>query len=313
MNIVLLEPIGVSESEMLDFSSKIESQGHTFKAYPKSLDVDVLKEEVKDADVIIIANMPLKGEVIRSAKNLKFINVAFTGVDHVDLEAAKECNVKVSNASGYSNQSVAELTICMMLELLRNVSQTEEKCRLGLTKDGLVGYELSGKTVGIIGVGNIGLKVAHLLNAFGCKVLGHRRNPGSEQFIEYVSLEDLLKRSDIVTLHCPGGAATLNLIDKEKLAMMKNSAYLINAARGTVVNQNDLADALNNDVIAGAAIDVFDIEPPLATDHVLLQAKNTRVTPHIAFATKESMILRKNIVLNNFLEWEKGNQINIIL
>lgn len=312
MKIVLLESLGVSKDVMDDFSSQLQSMGHDFVAYDKTTDAEQQKEQVKGAEIIIIANMPLCGEVIRSCENLKFIDVAFTGVDHVDLEAAKEMGVAVSNASGYSNQSVAELAICMMLELLRNVKQVEVRCRNGATKDGLVGCELSGKTVGIVGTGEIGGRVAMLAKAFGCKVLGYRRTPKEGDGITYCSLEELLKESDIVTLHCPANASTKDLINKEKLALMKSSAFLINTARGPVVNQEDLVAALNEDVIAGAGIDVFDIEPPLPVDHVLLQAKNVMVTPHIAFATKESMIFRKDIVLNNIVQWEKGNQINIV-
>ncbi len=312
MNIVLLESLSVSEEEMRHLKESLESLGHSFTAYERTNDIQKQKEYIKDAEILIIANMPLVGEVIKSAKNLKFISVAFTGVDHIDLQAAKESNILVSNASGYSNQSVAELAICMMIDILRNVRQTEEKCRNSGTKDGLVGSELSGKTVGLIGVGAIGMKTALLLKAFGCNVLGYRNTP-KDDGIQYCSLEELLKQSDIVSLHCPANESTKNLINKDTLALMKKSAILINTARGSVVNQEDLADALNNDVIAAAGLDVFDIEPPLSKDHILLTAKNTLVTPHIAFATKQSMILRKNIVLENIKQYLKAEQINIIL
>ncbi len=311
MNVVLLESLGVSADELQKLEIDLKEMGYTFVAYEKTNDIEKQKKYTENADIIMIANMPLTGDVIRSAKCLKFINVAFTGVDHVDLEAARECGVAVSNASGYSNQSVAELAICMMLEILRNVKQTEARCREGATKDGLVGNELAGKTVGIIGVGEIGMRVAQIAKAFGCDVLGHRRNP-KDDGIHYCSMEELLRKSDIVTLHCPANTSTKGLINAERLAMMKPSAILINTARGAVVNQVDLAQALNNNIIAAAGIDVFDIEPPLPLDHILLSAKNTLVTPHIAFATKESMILRKEIVLENIKQWTKGNQINIV-
>lgn len=311
MKVVLLEGLGISAAEMADFEQKICAMGNSFVAYAKTSDIELQKSYTADADVIIIANMPLSGEVIRNAKNLKFINVAFTGVDHVDLVAARECGVAVSNASGYSTQSVAEIALCMMLELLRNVKQTEIRCRNAGTKDGLVGSELAGKTVGVIGSGAIGMRVAKLCEAFGCKVLAYRRNP-QEDGLTYCSLEDLLKNSDIVTLHCPANESTKNLINAERLAMMKPTALLINTARGAVVNQEDLRHALDNDIIAGAGLDVFDIEPPLACDHVLLGAKNTIVTPHIAFATKESMIFRKEIVLDNLVQWANGTQINVV-
>ncbi len=311
MEIVLLESLGVSPEEMTKMKVDLKEMGHSLTAYERTDDIEKQKEYTKDAEIIILANMPLSGEVIKHASKLKFINIAFTGVDHVDIKTAKECNVAISNASGYSTQAVAELAIAMMIELLRNVRETEQRCRLGLTKDGLIGNELSGKTVGIIGVGKIGRRVAKLAEAFDCKVLGHQRNP-IDDGIEYCSLEELLQRSDIVSLHCPATESTHNLINKERLSLMKKSAILINTARGLVVNQEDLAMALNNDQIAAAGIDVFDIEPPLATDHILLKAKNTLVTPHIAFATKESMVLRKNIVVENIRQWGNGTQINII-
>ena len=156
MKILLLESLGISQEVLDSYADVLRSQGHEFTAYERDLSPKVQIERAKDADILIIANMPLSGEVIRSCPRLKFINVAFTGVDHVDLEAARERQIAISNASGYSNESVAELALCMMLSLLRNVPQVEEKCRQGSTKDGLVGQELKGKTVGIIGVGAIG-------------------------------------------------------------------------------------------------------------------------------------------------------------
>jgi len=263
----------------------------------------------------MIANMPLSGEVIRACENLKYIDVAFTGVDHVDLEAAKEKNVKVSNAAGYSTDAVAEISLCMMLSLLRNIPQVEERCRNGQTKDGLVGSELKGKTVGIVGVGAIGRRTAELCHAFGCKVLGYKRHvDGNEpSYIQFITLDELLAQSDIVSLHCPINDDSRNMINKETIAKMKKGAYLINAARGPVVNSQDLADALNDGYLAGAGIDVFEKEPPLDTTHPLLNSKNTIVTPHVAFASEESMEARAKIVFQNILDWMAGEQKNVVL
>lgn len=313
MKIVLLESLGVSKEKMEEFLAELEKQGHQVSCYERTSDIGKQIEYAKDADILIIANMPLSGEVIRACSHLKFIDVAFTGVDHVDLEAAKEKNIAVSNASGYSTQAVAELAIAMMIDVLRNVSAVEERCRAGQTKDGLVGCELGSKTVGIVGTGNIGKKVAEICKAFGCNVLGYRRHPDANDGIEYVSLPELLEKSDIVSLHCPANASTKDLINKETIGMMKDGAVLINTARGAVVNTKDLADALNSGKLSGAGIDVFDVEPPLPTDNLLLHTPHTLVTPHVAFATKESMELRADIVLKNILEWESGNQINVIL
>lgn len=315
MKIVLLESLGVSDQVLADCARPLTEAGHTFEAYPKDTDPQVQIERAKDADVIMIANMPLKGQVISACGNLKYIDIAFTGVDHVDLDAAKAKNVKVSNAAGYSTQAVAELSVCMMLNLLRNVPQVEERCRQGKTKDGLVGFELQGKTVGIVGVGAIGQRTAKLCDAFGCKVLGYKRHiTGNEpSYIEFVSLDELLSRSDIVSLHCPLNDESRHLINKESIAKMKKGAYLINEARGPVVDSEALAEALNSGYLAGAGIDVFEAEPPLDVNHPLLHSKNTIVTPHVAFASAESMEARAHIVFDNIIKWMEGNQVNVIL
>lgn len=315
MNIVLLESLGVPEEVLNACAKPLVDAGHTFKAYPKDTDPKVQIERAKDADVIMIANMPLSGEVISACPNLKYIDVAFTGVDHVDLDAARAKGVKVSNAAGYSNEAVAELTLCMMLALLRNVPQVEARCRAGQTKDGLVGVELMGKTVGIVGVGAIGTRTAELCHAFGCKVLGNKRHVRGDEpdYIEFVSLEELLSRSDIVSLHCPLNEDSRGMINKDTIAKMKPGALLINAARGPVVDSQALADSLNNGDLGGAGIDVFETEPPLNLDHPLLHSKNTIVTPHVAFASAESMETRCKIVFDNIAQWMDGHQTNIIL
>ncbi len=316
MKIVLLESLGIPAELLKSYADKLEAKGHTFAAYEKNTDAQVQIDRAKDADVIMIANMPLKGEVIRACKNLKFINVAFTGVDHVDLAAAKEMGVKVSNASGYSTQSVAELALGMMLSLLRNVPQVEERCRAGKTKDGLVGTELRGKTVGIVGAGAIGQNTGRLCKAFGCKVIAynHRPKQAAEGTIdEFVDLDTLTRESDIISLNCPLNDSTRGMFDFGRIAMMKKTAILINVARGPVVDSRALADALNEGRIAGAGIDVFETEPPLDVNHPLLHTPNTIVTPHVAFASKESMALRAQIVFDSLDSFIAGKQVNVIL
>ena len=316
MKIVLLESLGIPAELLKSYADKLEAKGHTFAAYEKNTDAQVQIDRAKDADVIMIANMPLKGEVIRACKNFKFINVAFTGVDHVDLAAAKEMGVKVSNASGYSTQSVAELALGMMLSLLRNVPQVEERCRAGKTKDGLVGTELRGKTVGIVGAGAIGQNTGRLCKAFGCKVIAynHRPKQAAEGTIdEFVDLDTLTRESDIISLNCPLNDSTRGMFDFGRIAMMKKTAILINVARGPVVDSRALADALNEGRIAGAGIDVFETEPPLDVNHPLLHTPNTIVTPHVAFASKESMALRAQIVFDSLDSFIAGKQVNVIL
>ena len=313
--IVIMESLGISAQELAQRKKPIEEMGHTFVDYPRTTDIPTLIEEAKDADAMILANMPMPGQVIRSCENLKFIDVAFTGVDHVDLAAAKEKGIAVSNASGYSNEAVAELVLGMALNILRNVSAVEARCRAGQTKDGLVGSELKGKTVGIIGYGKIGRRSAELFHAFGCPILAQSRSfkEDAPDYVTQVSQEELLKQSDIVVLHCPLNDSTRGMINAEKLALMKKTAILINVARGPVVVTQDLADALNNGTIAAAGVVVFDKEPPLDLSEPLLNCKNCLVTPHVAFASQESMSLRAQIVFDNLAAWMQGNQQNVIL
>lgn len=313
--IVIMESLGISAEELAARKAPFEARGHVFVDYPKTTDPAKLVEEAKDADAMILANMPMPADVLRKCDKLKFIDVAFTGVDHVGLDAAKEKNIAVSNASGYSNEAVSELVIGTTLSLARNLRSVEDRCREGKDKTGLVGWEIKGKTVGIIGLGKIGTRTAELFHAFGANVLAQSRthHDGVAEYIEQVSQEELLRRSDIVVLHCPLNDSTRGMINAEKLAMMNPTALLVNVARGPVVVEKDLAAALENGVIAGAAIDVFDKEPPLDTASPILHAPNCLVTPHVAFATQQSMSLRAEIVFDNLAKWMEGHQINVIL
>ena len=313
--IVIMESLGISAEELAARKAPFEAQGHVFVDYPKTTDPAKLIEEAKDADAMILANMPMPADVLRKCDKLKCIDVAFTGVDHVGLDAAKEKNIAVSNASGYSNEAVSELVIGTTLSLARNLRSVEDRCREGKDKTGLVGWEIKGKTVGIIGLGKIGTRTAELFHAFGATVLAQSRthHDSIAEYIEQVTQEELLRRSDIVVLHCPLNDSTRGMINAEKLAMMKPTALLVNVARGPVVVEKDLAVALENGVIAGAAIDVFDKEPPLDTASPILHVPNCLVTPQVAFATQQSMSLRAEIVFDNLAKWMEGHQINTIL
>lgn len=313
--IAIMESLGISREELDRHEAPFKEMGHTFSEYERSDDVETLIAEAKDADVMILANMPMPASVIAACDQLKFIDVAFTGVDHVGLKAAEEKGIRVSNASGYSNEAVAELVIAMVLSIQRRLRAVEDRARTGGTKAGLIGTELKGKKAGIIGLGKIGTRTAELLHAFGCEVLTYNRTKHSDaaSYIRQVELSDLLQESDIVILHCPLNDSTRGMIGKEQLEMMKNSSILINVARGGVVVSEDLADALNRGVIAAAGIDVFDQEPPLNENDPLLTCRNCLVTPHVAFATEESMTLRAEIVFDNLAAWLDGKQKNIIL
>lgn len=313
MKVAVMESLGISPEEMAERKRPFEEKGVIFEEYERTTNPEKLIEEAKDAEVMILANMPMPAEVLRACPKLRFIDIAFTGVDHVGLEAAKERSIAVSNASGYSNEAVAELVLGMTLSIMRNMREVEDRCRDGKTKDGLVGCEIKGKTVGIIGLGKIGMRTAELFHAFGADILANSRTrKDAPDYIRQTSKEELLALSDIVVLHCPLNESTKDMIDAKSLGMMKKSAILINAARGPVVCAADLARALKDGTIAAAGIDVFDKEPPLARDEALLTAPNTLVTPHVAFATKESMSLRAEIVFDNLAAWMEGKQKNIV-
>lgn len=290
MKIVLLEELGVENETIEKYKKKLEELGHTFISYKKDNDINKQIERVSDADVLMLANMPLDERIVKNAKNLKYIDVAFTGVDHIPVELAKKNGIAISNASGYATDAVAELCISFMIQLLRNIKENEESLRNNGTKEEFVGNLLNGKTVGIIGAGEIGRRVAFLCKAFGCKVIAYNRSVVDDSNIdEQMELDELLKEADIVSLHCPLTKETEGMIGKIELSLMKNSAILINTARGAIVNTDDLVYALNNDMIRGAAIDVYDKEPPLSKDYPLLKAKNVILTPHMGFSSLESM------------------------
>lgn len=317
MKIVAMEPLGVDRSLIDSLAKPLEEAGHTLTYYEqRETDTAKLIDRIRDADILIVANQPLPAEAVEACPNLKMIAVAFTGVDHIPLETCKARGIKVSNAAGYSTNAVAELAFGLMISLYRSIPACDQRARTGGTKDGLVGPELKGKTMGIVGTGAIGSRVAEIASVFGCKLLAYSRTvkPDLEQKgVHFVSLEELLRESDIVTLHVPCTDQTRGMIGKEQLALMKPTAVLINTARGPVVDNAALADALNAGQIAGAGLDVFDMEPPIPQDYPLLHAKNTVLTPHAAFATKEAMIARAHITFDNVTGYLDGKQINVIL
>lgn len=316
MRIKLLEPLNVPESLIEELAAPIKEAGHEFVYYDeKTTDVDELAERSADADIVMIANNPYPKEAFEDAKDLQLINVAFTGVDHVDQAAAKEQDVKIANAAGYSNTAVAELVIGLAINVLRKIAVGNETIQDGEDVVIYQGNEIRGKTVGIIGTGAIGLEVAKLFKAFGANLIGYNnseKEEAKELGLEYVSLDELLEQSDIVTLHLPMNEETRNTLSREKLELMKESAILLNAARGPIVDNEALADLLNEGKIAGAGIDVFDMEPPIPADYPLLSAKNAVLTPHIAFLTDESMVARAHIAFDNTMKFIEGSPQNII-
>lgn len=315
MKITLLEPLGIPAEVLARYQAGLENKGHTFTAYSdKTTDPVELIRRTGDSDIAIIANNPYPAQVVAAASNLKMLDVAFTGIDHVALDACKEKGIMICNAAGYSTQCVAELAIGLTIACLRKMPACETATRNGGVGGPLRGREIGGRTVGIVGTGAIGTMTARLFQAFGAKVIAYSRTVRPEveaMGVAYVSLEELMARSDIVSIHVPNNQETKGLISKERIAAMKPSALLINVARGAIVDNAALAEALNKGKLAGAGIDVFDMEPPIPEDYPLLHAKNTVLTPHVAFATDESMLRRAEIVFQNVEAYLAGNPENV--
>lgn len=307
MKISLIDPLEVKESYIEEQKEKLEKLGHEFIYYTESAkDEDEKIERLKDADIAIITNKPVSRKVIENTK-LELIDVAFTGVDHVDLDACKENNIKVLNASGYSDDSVAELVIGLTIGVLRKFNQNRGNI-FDKENNYLLGSLIKGKTFGVIGTGNIGKKLIEFLQVFGCKIIAYSRTEKEDikaLGVEYVDLETLLKESDIVSLHIPNNKETKHFIGKAELNLMKEGAVLINCARGAVVDNDYLAKLLNEDKLR-AGIDVFDMEPPLPEDYPLRNAKNVILTNHVAFYTEEAMQIRADIVFDNLYSYLKG-------
>lgn len=316
MKIVVMEPLGVALEKIEALAVPLKEAGHEFIYHTtKETNQEKLLARVADADIIMLANQPLSAEIINCCPKLKMLSVAFTGVDHIALEACRARNILVCNAAGYSTNAVAELTFGLAISVIRNIVPCDGRCRSAATKDGLVGFELFGKTFGVVGTGAIGSRVAKIAQAFGCRVLAYSRTPKQELIdlgVEFVALDELLEQADFVSLHVPLTAATKGLISAEAISKMKPTAVLLNTARGPVVDSAALSDALNEGRLAGAGIDVFEIEPPIAKEHPLCHAKNTVLTPHVAFASKEALEARADIVFANLWKYFAGEPQNVV-
>lgn len=316
MKIVLVEPLGIKPQLLEKYAEGVRKIGHEFVSYTdRPKDLDELCARVAGADAVVVANLPFPREAVWASENLKYIDIAFTGVDHVDIGACRERGISVSNASGYSDVAVAELAFGLMLGLSRNIVPCNQVVRQAGTKDGLVGTELFGKTLGVVGTGKIGSAVIRIALAFGMNVLAYSRTvkPELEALgVRFVDLGEVMAKSDIVTVHVPQNDSTKNLISREMIGKMKPTAMLINTARGPIVDSAALAEALEAGRLAGAGIDVFEMEPPIPEDHPLVKAPNTLLTPHVAFATVEALERRAEIVFSNLKAWLGGTVLNQI-
>ncbi len=275
-------------------------------------------ERAAGAEIVLTNKTLLDRAVIGALPDLRYIGVMATGFNVVDLDAAAERDIPVTNVPEYATNSVVQLVFGLLIELAHRQAHHSRTVHDGrwVTSpdfsywDGSL-VEIAGGTMGIVGYGRIGRAVARVARAFGMKVLVHDVASIEDHAVKPVSLEDLLKTSDVVSLHCPLTPQTSELINRDSLALMKSSAFLINTGRGPLVNEGDLADALNGGRIAGAGLDVLSTEPPKA-DNPLLQAKNCIITPHIAWATFDARSRLMETVVANAASFLAGSPVNIV-
>lgn len=317
MKIVILERNSVGTDTPVDIYEKFGE----VELYPNTLKADVA-ERIKDADIVVTNKAPLNEETMKDAKNVKFITMFSTGYDAVDVEYCKKRGIPVANVRDYCTSSVAQHTFTMALWLLEHMTHYDNYVKSGeySAQDRFSNFdipfaEVEGKTWGIVGMGNIGRRVAKIASSFGAKVIFYSAS-GSSTCTEYerVDFDTLLKESDILSLHCPLSDKTRNLIDAAALAKMKKTSVLINVARGPVVNNSDLYDALVSGQIMGAGLDVVEKEP-LAIDNPLSKIKDTNkliITPHLAWASTEARKRCVDEVAANIEAYLEGRERNLV-
>lgn len=315
MKIVILDSLTVS-SNAEDFKDIFALGDVT--SYRFSND-DEVAERIADAEAVFCTKTIISDEVFEKCPNLRFIGLFATGYNNIDVESASRHNVTVCNVPAYSTDSVAQHTFALILHYFNNVAALDSSVRNGdwirseiFTYFDIPIYELSGMTLGIIGFGSIGRKVAQIALAFGMKVIASTRTvPENYPEVSFVSLDELLENSDVVSIHCPLTEQTKELICMETLLKMKKTALLINTSRGGIINENDLTFALNNDIIAAAGVDVISREPMLE-DNPLRTAKNCFITPHVAWSPKTTRLRLLKSATENFLSWKNNSPKNVV-
>ncbi len=288
--------------------------------YDRTAPEDVLAR-IGDAEVVYVNKVRLDGQTLRQCKNLKLVSVLATGYNVVDTAAAKELGILVCNSPSYSTASVAQLTIAHLLELCSHVGALSDACHSGRWAacpdfcfwDAPL-MELSGKTMGIIGYGTIGRAVGAIAQALGMRLLVNARHPDpalESPTCRYASLDELIAQSDVVTLHCPQTPETTGLIDRARIAQMKDGAILLNTSRGGLIVEQDLADALRSGKLRGAAVDVVSQEP-IRPENPLLAAPNCFMTPHVAWAPLEARQRLLAIAKENLAAYCSGSPIHVV-
>lgn len=271
----------------------------------------------ENADILLVNKVKLPESVLSQLPKLKYVGVLATGYDNVDTAAAARRNIAVTNVPGYSSDSVAQLTFALLLELCHHAGEHSRRVLEEKVWSRQPYYcfwdfplsELAGRTMGVVGLGRIGVRVAEIARAFGMNVIAYTRTPKEIAGVKCVDFDTLLAESDVISLNCPLTERTRGLINADALARMKKTAYLINTSRGGVIVEDDLRRALDAGMIAGAAVDVLSSEPP-TEDNPLLHAKNIIVTPHIAWATTEARTRLLSVVTDNLSAYLRGEKLN---
>ncbi len=276
-------------------------------------------ERIRDAEIVLCNKTPITREVMEQAPSLKYVGLFATGCNNVDLECAKEKGIVVCNVPGYSTDGVAQLTFSFILELFGNLSQYRNSVNCGDWKKSPTFsyfpypiFNLAGKTMGIIGYGKIGSRVAAIANAFGMNVLVYTRTVKDDNTVKFVGLDQLLEESDVVSVHCPLNEQSVSLMNKETFAKMKDGAVFINTSRGPVVDEYALRDALLSGKLMGAGLDVLAKEP-MTEDCPLYNIKNCIITPHIAWAAFETRKRLVEIVVDNVRAFIEGTPQNCVI
>ena len=295
----------------------LEAIGHV-TAYDNT-PAELVIERAKEADAVIMNRIVMSRDVMDALPKLRFIGALATGFNTIDVAAAREKGITVCNVPFYCVETVAQQAFALLLELCNHTAAISSQTPAGGWNDGIrmsytthALFELYGKTLGIFGFGNIGRTVARLGLALGMKVLVNSRTKKElPEGCTWVDFETLFRESDVVSLHCPLNDATRGIVSREVLATMKPTALLINTARGAVLDEAALADALNHDRLAGAGLDVMIDEPPKA-DNPLLSAKNCIITPHIAWASRDARLRLIRIVADNLQAFLDGHPQNVV-
>lgn len=317
MKIVVLDGYTLNPGDIT--WEELEKLGE-LKVYDRSRE-DLVIDRVGDAEVVFTNKTPLSKDALKKMTNLKFIGVLATGFNIVDVDAAKELGIVVTNIPTYGTDAVSQMAIALLLGICHHVGEHNESVKRGEWANNLDWcywnyplIELAGKTMGIIGYGRIGQGTGRIAQALGMNVIAYDqyKNQALEgNTMKYVELDELMAKSDVITLHCPLFESTKGIINENTISKMKDGVKIINNSRGPLIVEEDLAKALNSGKVGAAAVDVVSTEP-IKMDNPLLKAKNCIITPHISWAPKESRERLMNIAIENLKQFLAGKSVNVV-